>query len=504
MALEYTQNSVMKCEKIFEGSCEQSVDLEINLPDYCADILRILKCTVTPCIVSSKISGDRACTDGNVLIRIVYCDEEDNICTAEQSVPFSKYVETGADNDGTLFVSAKSEYVNCRAVSRRKAEIHGTVRFLFKIQKIAADDFISSVESAGTEVKCGSIDFSSVTSCECKLFPLNETAELPEDYPSAQKIINVCAVPLLSETKIIKGKLLLKGDVSVSIIYCTDKNKGECTEFSYNIPVNQVIDAAGLSEEGFADVRLKISGCDVSAREDSDGAPRLLDINLVAAAEITAYVNKESEYITDAYSTAGELTADYRSIEFYKFPKRINDTFTSSGKFDFSAVSAQKLLCVWFGEPEMKAPEDSADELNGKVPVYFILSDSDGKPVFCERELELHCGFNGKGFLAAAPNVSLSGYTTSSSPSGGTEIKAEFIIEAYAFEKKKLRVMTSADVSERSGKSENSGITVYFPDDGEKLWDIARKFGTTEQCIKKENDITGDSFDKNGPLVIPC
>ncbi|MCQ2479525.1 MAG: DUF3794 domain-containing protein [Clostridia bacterium] len=505
MALEYNSNSVSKAEKVFESSCEQAIDWEVNLPDYCADILRILKCTVTPSIVSSKISGDRACADGNAIIRIVYCDEEDNICSVEQSMPFSKYVETGSDIEGALYVTAKPEYVNCRAVSRRKAEVHGTVRFAFRINKVMRKDFICSIESDGIQTKGGTVDYASVSACDCKQFPISETAELPRDYLPAKTIINSTAVPILNEAKIIKGKLLLKGEINTEIIYCADKNKGECVKFDYSIPLNQVVDVAGVSDDGFADVSLVITSCDISPRDDADGEQRLFDINLVASARIKAYIKKDSEFIFDAYSITGDLESDYESISFYRHSQAINDRFTCSNKFDFSSVSAQKMQTMWFGSPEIKVGEGNQEKLCGKVPVNFILTDADGKEIFCEREFDFEYRLRGDGCLLSDPCLSLSGYTSTSLNNGSAEVKAEFVICANTFSNDALRVMTDSRLNENSEKKNKStGVVIYFPDESETMWDIARKYGTTEQAIKKENGITGENIAVNEPIVVPC
>ena len=92
MALDYSTENMGMLKNLFEGSCEQAVDCDVSLPDYCPDISRVLRCCVVPSIVASKISGDRACADGNALVRIIYADEDNNICTYEQNFPFSKFI----------------------------------------------------------------------------------------------------------------------------------------------------------------------------------------------------------------------------------------------------------------------------------------------------------------------------------------------------------------------------------------------------------------------------
>lgn len=44
-------------EQIFDGVQECPVDTEYTLPDYCADIQKILKCIVTPEVTSVSAAG---------------------------------------------------------------------------------------------------------------------------------------------------------------------------------------------------------------------------------------------------------------------------------------------------------------------------------------------------------------------------------------------------------------------------------------------------------------
>ena len=48
-----------------------------------------------------------------------------------------------------------------------------------------------------------------------------------------------------------------------------------------------------------------------------------------------------------------------------------------------------------------------------------------------------------------------------------------------------------------------SVLTIYFPDDGEMLWNIARKFGTTVEAIKSENEINNCTVSEKCMLLIP-
>ena len=70
MGIELTTKNTGIEKVLYDGFCEQSIDSDITLPDYCPDIMRILKCNVQVSVTNSKIAGDRAIADGNAKIRI--------------------------------------------------------------------------------------------------------------------------------------------------------------------------------------------------------------------------------------------------------------------------------------------------------------------------------------------------------------------------------------------------------------------------------------------------
>ena len=51
-------------DPVFDGSCEVPIDPESNLPDYCPDIQKGLKCRVVPELASYGVSEDTLRSEG--------------------------------------------------------------------------------------------------------------------------------------------------------------------------------------------------------------------------------------------------------------------------------------------------------------------------------------------------------------------------------------------------------------------------------------------------------
>ena len=65
-------------ETVLDTSVEQSVEKDFVLPDYCADIFRILKCVVDTRVLSQTINGGKLTFELGVSARVLYCSEGDS------------------------------------------------------------------------------------------------------------------------------------------------------------------------------------------------------------------------------------------------------------------------------------------------------------------------------------------------------------------------------------------------------------------------------------------
>ncbi|MBQ8782453.1 MAG: DUF3794 domain-containing protein [Clostridia bacterium] len=505
MVLEYSTEKMGIINNLFEGSCEQAVDLDVSLPDYCPDISRLLKCCVMPSIVSAKISGDRACADGNALVRIIYSDEENNICTYEQNFPFSKFVQLGADTSGTLSAEACVQYTNCRAVSKRRIEVHSMLQLIFKITAVSDCETVNEINRKTVQAKTEEISFSNLCAVECKMFSVSETVELPSDYLPAERVVSYCATPVLNDVRVVQDKILIKGEVDITLIYCPADNGGESVRFNHTIPINQVADAQGITESATTAVRLKMLGCECNVRNDANSNPRLIEINCNISAQIKAYCEEKLNCITDAYCIDGHLRASYEQREIMSLCDKVHETSMQKFSVDLSSLDAQKICCLWWDSPKVnKNIHDGKLSLHTTVPMNIIAQDSDGRPVFCEREVdfEFSKAVDISGCAVCDEAVTPLGFSAGTVSDGKAEIKGEFSVDAEVFALRSINALVSADITAADSKP-SACIIVYFPDEEESLWNIARRFNTTVDMIKEQNTLSGERAKNGTPLLIP-
>ncbi len=508
MSVELTSKSIGLTETYFDNFVEQGVDCDITLPDYCPDIMRILKCTFQNCISNSKITGDRATADGNTKIRIVYADDKNKIFCYEQDYPFSRYAELGSAYDNaTLCCTAKTEYVNCRAVSKRRADVHGVVSIRFQVNGNRQETLISDACGGGVQLKKKGIDIDDVVALATKNFELSQVENVGDRNSGIGKVIDIYSSPILNETKIIKGKILLKGELAVRIVYCADTHENETCMLCCNIPFNEIVEAAQVNDECKVDVKLFVSQISAEPKTDNDGEYRYMNINADILAQVTAYGKQQVNVITDAYSTDTDIDVKYCPMEFLSVSQNFSDSFVSKQSLDVSSLNPQKLYAFMCFAPDYKCRFDGDKMIvSGKIPVSLVVLDAEGVPVLCEREAEFEYSRSVESYdnLICNPQLTVSGCSCNLTSDGRVEFKAEVCISAVIFKNIREKVLTALDIKEGSGKKQKKpALVIYFCSGGESVWDIARKYNTTVEEIMEENELSADYLENKTMLMIP-
>lgn len=509
MSIELTKKNICSESVVYDGFCEQSIDSDINLPDYCPDIMRILKCTIQPSVTNSKIVGDRATADGNAKIRVIYSDEKNNIYCYDADYPFSKYTELSAFTDSAvLFCTAKTDYANCRAVSKRRLDIHGAVSLHFRITSCTQEPVITSACGGGVQLKRKGTDISTAVASAVKTFQISEVKNVGDSNPGIGKVIFSAASPVINETKIIKGKMLIKGELTVKAVYCSDSAQNESAELCCSIPFNEILESAGFSDSCSANTELCVTYLLAEPKVDNDGEYRFMNISADICAKSTAYETESLTVITDAYSTEAQLEIRHNALKLPKIQQKISETVICRQKLDISSVNPEKLFTCLTSEARIRCSfSDSKIIINGKIPLCLILISSDGSPVSCEREAE----FEYSGTLDPAcknpycnPNVQITGFSCLLTPDGAVDFKAEICVSGTVFNICEEKIITALSPSESTNpKQKRSSLTVYFCSGNESLWEIARRYNTTVEEIMEENELSADYLENKTMLMIP-
>lgn len=498
-------------EILYDGCQEQPVDLDFSLPDYCPDIQRILKCQVYPRIHMRNLSGDRLEVEGVASIKLLYLDEgKQNIRCCEHSSPFScSFNLKKSPMNPVIFTKVKVEYINCRAVSPRKLDIHGAFSVCAKVMGAAKQEIVCDIPEEGLEQRKKSIQTSGILCTAQQQFTVSEVLEIGQGKPEAESVLRTDITAIVHDCKAIVNKAIVKGEVLVKVLYAGNLDNGELETMEYSIPVSQIVDAEGMTDDCTCDVRLEVLGHDIQVRTDSSGEDNLLSVDIKMAAAVIAYHDSEIQVVTDAYSTKYDLELDYKTLSFDRLLEFVRDTYIYKNTVEIGDSGVSRVIDVWNELSSVTAQQENDQILfQGKFNACILAVSSEGEPIYTEKMIDFEYSHDWSGKpqqVRCDPDLIVLSLSYRITGSNGVEIRAELGLSTpvYQSEAHKAICFVSADETKPRKKDDTAALTIYYADAGEQLWNIARAYCTSVEAIKLENDLADDVLDSRSMLLIP-
>ena len=155
MELKLDKEPVLLTETVFDGQTEQGIEIEHILPDYCPDVFKLLKCTLTPRTVSYSVSDNKLYIDGVVYVKVLSLSEgSSEINVVEQRYTYSKTVDlTRAVRSPCVKILPAADFCTARAVSGRKIDIRGAVSLKIKVSGVYETQLLCGAEGMGVQVR---------------------------------------------------------------------------------------------------------------------------------------------------------------------------------------------------------------------------------------------------------------------------------------------------------------------------------------------------------------
>ena len=211
--MNITKQTVYTNETILEQTIEQPIDTDFTLPDYCPEIVKILKCRVVPKLNSKAISGGSLNIDGIAFVTLVYRDENDKICCFEHEVNFQKNIpiENNSNEICSVDIFLNNEYMNCRAITSRKMDIHGVVSIKVKISGNKGNEIVADIDMEDIQLKRENLPATNPLGVAEKIVVLEEELELNIGNNSIKSILRSDSRAIVEDCKLVSNKAVIKG-----------------------------------------------------------------------------------------------------------------------------------------------------------------------------------------------------------------------------------------------------------------------------------------------------
>lgn len=505
------RESCAVCETVLESTKEQPIDLDLSLPDYCPDIERILKCRVSPSLTGRSLSGDSLTLDGSVLISLYYLDaKKQAIRLCEHTMPFSCSfnAKTGTE-EAVALVRLKTEYLNCRALSPRRVDIHGAVSAAVTLYAGCQQEYFSRIEGDDIEQRQNSTNVTRLCGIGQQQFSLTEVLDIGAGKGHPESILRSDLSVRCDSLKAMTDKLMVSGEAVLRLLYVTDLEAGTQDTMTFHIPFSQVLDVRGLTDSTTNEVLLEVMHYETALKAEYDENSTLVTLDARLCATVLATEETTITWVEDAYSTEYELSLSQKAYRFTRSTVPLKESFSAKTEVTTGDGGITKIIDLWCDSVNsLFVAEKDGMTVRGKVNCGMLALDSEGVPYYLERAVD----------FSAAPEV----LQTMSQPivkadvtaenlsfritgDDRVEIKADLCLTGSAHEDAAMKGVAAVEGLEDRcrRKDKAAALTLYYADEGERLWDIACAYCTSVEAIKLENELTDDVMAASGMLLIP-
>ena len=508
MELNLRQQTVTINEIVLQTSVEQPVECDALLPDYLPDIVKVLKCAAFANVESSSVSASRLTVEGIVQIHVYYSSEKNQIRYAEYKVPFAKQVELRSSPERPVVnITPSVDYVNCRAVNQRRIDVRGAISLAVKIIDQKEQQLIVDAGGAGLQLKREVVKATDITGHSKTTFSVSEDLELGYGKSQIGSIVRASHKVRVHEHKVVSGKVVLKGDLLLHVLYQPLEEEEGLEVMEYTLPLSEIVDSEHADENCECDLDMFVASCELTPKEDEGGEMRTLGLEAKIGANLTVHRHSEVPMVSDCYSTKFEAAASRSPVNFIRLIDIINEAIPHKATLELPE-GVERLLDAWGDIESVTYRQDEGELLlDLKLNVCLFARMENKECFYFEHPTELthRIALSQECFdVQFDPTCDLISSSYSLVGKDKIDMRFEVVVRGSIYCNVKSDAITDITVDQEQAKTkEQNKLYIYYADSGESVWSIAKHYNTAASAIWEENNIEDDMLEQGRMLLIP-
>lgn len=485
------------------------VSEEFSLPDYVSEIRKLL-CVRAQVLPESKFISDSGNSStlefgGVVTYLVIYTDDEGSLCalpltsnyeasTSLVSHPTTVIINTTVDSVMPRVNAPRKITIKSRLKSRvmgweereerERIEGKSTAYEMFMERSVAEEKTVSIKQISMQNIKVsGSFD----TQGEAKLVPVWCDAKITA-----------------SDVKVQNNSVSVRGEIAIR---CICKGQEGMVTLTKTEPLAEEMEAQGAMVGDMARVSGRCVSLAISNEQSQDNERLFYDLTSELEGELIR--NTDVALTKDCYSTRSETEEQYRIIDIYSCAKAQNTSFTINEGVKRKGNEINEIIDI-ICDPVCEKSEFKNGKalLSGKLNLTVIgKKESDEELEYLSESYEIPYKYacdvgKHEGDLIAMWDVSL-GNVSARYEGEKLLVNAEIYPSYEIIERQKCQILDSLVIKkDKEIKKETSCVRVYFPKEGDTLWEIAKKYHTTVAALKEKNSITEGSLNGIKSVIV--
>ncbi len=466
---------------------------------------QVLSCIASASCGRCETLNGEAIAEGVVRFTVLLNDEgEIKIC---------EHTERFAVNERIDGVFPKTKMLSCANAQNVKAIIEAGSLHLSSMVEICATlissneyEVCSELTGEDTIKKGEEICFSNVNFASNLRFSANGETVLSPRLPEVERVLSTSASAFVEEAHISAGQLVFGGSILLQTVYLALDEYEPIVQVTDKIGFSQIIDVD--ADDATPEINLCVEEISASVNTSETGQRNIISYSAMLCGYALSFDKKTVEIIDDAFSTTHHVECVKKKIDASLLEEKISnklnqhfDVRLPAGKTPIARINSVNFIpfaCkvqIDMGRVIIEASAEvsviytaagtnALDGFNVNVPIRITYDDMALKDV-----------------EKALVKINLLEMQAMLSSGNEIEIRAAILAELIPFVRREKEIISEIKIGQKR-EPEEFGLVIYFVNEGETLWDIAKKFALSEEEILAINPDISENVKKGDKLYI--
>lgn len=497
------QKSSFKTETACNTKISESlVEGRLSLPPEKSDIERVLF-VQGKVHVNAEPTDGKVFMDGNVKFSVVYMGSDGSIDSFESSSPFRHSEDVESSSAGMhVYAKGSIKEIEYTVEDKHAVYVKGIVSMNIGGSSENSSEAITGTESPDMQVKMFKQRLACTKEYKKETAVIREDIRVPQSMPRAEKILYSDAYAVVKSVKTEELKIVVEGEIKMMILYLSEDKGAPLQYFYESLPFGEIFTSESVSPGDVVVADADMFNMTVDIAEDASDIFRMYTkINIVCSVKTFTDI----EYMEDAYLLKNKLDVKYKDYAYRDMA--LSGCVKSIARCAISVPDTQpsvsRIVCMK-ASPVIATATPSTDRiyLDGLMMFTICYASSEGMRSYCgEVPFEAEAQMEG---IVSTHDVEVTADVEYCSFEGaGRDVSVKFMMDIgiKAYTQNSFRLVS--DVTETAETTPaKKGVTIYFAGGGESVWDIAKRYSTTLDIVKKFNPDIGENVDQGQKVLI--
>lgn len=469
--------------------------MESAIAEYCPDMTRIVTACGQLHIREKTASEDGVTVSGTVRVTVLYTSEESaGLRSLAVTTPFSCTAEEPSLADSQLiWATGRLLLVEAQAVTARKLYVRILPEVTMTGYTRTVHRFCSGAEeNDALRLRCREHTYSVLDAALERDVVMTQETQTPE---TPEELLLYRLYPRITSCRPVGNKLVVKGEVALSALYRGQDQR--LHTYRTELPLSQILDGAGLPEDGEYAIRCCMTGGEVRVlRSDSGGGfSATAELRLL----LCAYRTERCVCVEDLYSIRQPVQLEQTCVTL---PDAAPDRVLREETVEHLELGGNKPF-LFVTDVDCAAASITEEEgqtaLRTTVRTRLLYLDEADTPSVAERTAEVMLPVkepvqSASCCLCGGPEVRFG--------TSGCDVRQVVEFQAEAGRTETLDTVSGGELLEQTEPIRRPSLVLRRLLPGETLWDVAKQYGTDEELLRTVNRLEGEAHPDN-MLLIP-